>query len=232
MQLNKVNVLCYGCFVIVGILMFMFNTAVIAQEESTDESEIYGYMRVDADAFGTQIWFGATHPCGGLNIESDIIAVGATGELDIGASLSVLEESLTLVPMVGAIFDFESMNVPTFIPQFYIYWALGELYLESWEMAYIGLKDESDPNSFYNRTFLLYSLSDTFSVGPQAELSLNLEDTEDESDALASLLVGGRINVAYGKNNTFSLFLGYEAKEEARGDLDGIAGRFTFVRTW
>jgi len=163
-------------------------------------------MRVDADVLGTQIWFGATHPLGGLSIESDVIMVGATGEFDIGYSFSVLED-LTVVPMAGIIADFESMSVPTFLPQLYIYWTLGKLYLESWEIASLGLKDESDPNSFYNRTFLLYSLNDTFSIGPQAEIFLNLEDTE-----VASSIIGGRINVGYGENNTLGLFLGYEAK--------------------
>jgi hypothetical protein len=149
-------------------------------------------------------------------------------------------EDLILLPEAGVILDFESMSVPTFVPQFYIYWTLKQLYLESWENVYIGLKDESDPDSFYNRTFLLYSLNDTFSIGPQAEFSLNLEDTDsvadaksnDDSDTLTNLVIGGRINVGYGENNTLSLFLGYETKEEARGDLDGITGRFTFVRNW
>jgi len=230
--------------VIAGILMVMVNTVGIAQEDTAGETGVSGYMRFDADALGTQIWFGATHPLGALSIESDIIMVGATGEFDIGPSFS-LSEDLTLAPEAGIIVDFESMNVPTFLPQLYIYWTLGKLYLESWEIAYLGLKDEKDesePNLFYNRTFLLYSLNDTFSVGPQAEIYLNLEDTEDESDRLTSLIIGGKINLGYGENNTLGLFLGYEAKEAARKkidedtdkeiDLDGIAGRFTFVRTW
>jgi len=216
----------YGCFVVVGILMVMVNAVGIAQEEPAEEPGVSGYMRVDADVLGTQIWFGATHPLGGLSIESDVIMVGTTGEFDIGSSFSVLED-LTVVPMVGIVADFGSMSVPTFIPQLYVYWTLGKLYFESWEIAFLGLKDESDPNSFYERTFLLYSLNDTFSIGPQAEIFLNLEDTE-----VTSSIIGGRINVGYGENNTLSLFLGYEAKGDARGDLDGIAGRFTFVRTW
>jgi hypothetical protein len=219
--------------------MVTVNTVGIAQEEPTEETDISGYMRVDVDVFGTQIWFGATHPIGGLNIESDIITMGTAAELDVGLSFSILED-LILLPEAGVILDFESMSVPTFVPQFYIYWTLKQLYLESWENVYIGLKDESDPDSFYNRTFLLYSLNDTFSIGPQAEFSLNLEDTDsvadaksnDDSDTLTNLVIGGRINVGYGENNTLSLFLGYETKEEARGDLDGITGRFTFVRNW
>ncbi len=45
-----------------------------------------------------------------------------------------------------------------------------------------------------------------------------------------SLPVGGRVNLAYGKNNTLGLFLGYETK--APDGVDGIGGRFTFIRTW
>ena len=210
--------------------MVTVNTVGIAQEESTEEASIPGFMRVDADALGTWIWFGATHSVGGLDIASDVIVIGATGELDVGPSFSISED-LTVIPEVGVILDFGSMNIPTFIPQLYIFWTLGPLYLESWEHVYIGLKDESGPNYFYSRTFLLYSLNDTLSIGPQIEPSLNLEDTDD-SGTLNSLLIGGRINLSYGENNTLGLFLGYEAKEEARGELDGITGRFTFVRNW
>jgi hypothetical protein len=227
----KINNVWYGAFVIICILMFAVNTVGIAQEESTEEADISGYMRVDVDMLGTQIWFGATHSIGGLNIESDIIAMGTAAEFDVGPSFSISED-LILIPEVGVIVDFELMEVPIFIPQLYIYWTLNQLYLESWQNAYFGLKDESDPNSFYNRTFLLYSLNDTFSIGPQVEPSLNLEDTDDESDTLTSLVIGGRVNIGYGESNTLSLFLGYEAKEEARGELDGITGRFTFVRYW
>lgn len=223
--------LCAGCLAIVGVLMFMGITGAMAQEEGTEETGVSGFMRVDTDLFGTQFWFGAAHQVGDLEIDTDIYLVGATGEFDIGP-LFMVGEDLALSPMGGIVFDFESTNVTTFIPQFYVYWTLGELYLESWEMVYIGLRDESEPNSFYDRTFLLYPLSDAVSVGPQVELSLNLEDTEDGSDKLTSLVIGGRVNLGYGENNTLGLFLGYETKEEVRGENDGISGRFTFVREW
>lgn len=220
-----------GYFAVVGALMFTGITGAMAQEEAVEETGVSGFMRVDTDALGTQLWFGATHQLGSLEMNSDIYLVDATGEFDIGPSFT-FGEDLTLLPMVGIVFDFGSTNVPTFIPQFYVYWASGNLYLESWEVVYIGLKDESAPNSFYDRTFLLYSLSDAFSIGPQVEVSLNLEDTEDGSDTLTSLAVGARANLGYGESNTLGLFLGYETKEEARGENDGIVGRFTFIREW
>jgi hypothetical protein len=229
---HKAHTAWYEYFAVVCILMVIGITGVMAQEETAEKKGVSGFMRVDTDALGTQIWFGATHPLGGLNIVSDIYVLGATGEFDTGLSFTI-GENLILSPMGGIVFDFESTNVKTFVPQFYVFWTLGKLYLESWELTYIGLKDESPPNSFYNRTFLLYSLNDTISIGPQVELlSLNLEDTEDESDNLISLIVGGGIKLSYGDNNTLGLFLGYETKEETRGENDGIAGRFTFIREW
>ena len=220
-----------GYLAVVGAFISTGITGAMAQEEAVEETGVYGFMRVDTDFLGTQIWFGATHQLGTLEINSDIYLVDATGEFDIGPSFP-FGENLTLLPMVGIVFDFGSTNVATFVPQFYVYWASGKLYLESWEMVYIGLRDESPPNSFYDRTFLLYSLSGALSVGPQLELSLNLEDTEDGSDTLTSLAVGPRANLGYGEGNTLGLFLGYETKEEARGENDGIVGRFTFIREW
>lgn len=227
---SKVHTIWYGAFVVACILVVTVNTVGMAEEEPAEETGVSGYMRVDVDALGPQIWFGASHPVGGLSIESDIIVMGAFGEFDVGPSFSISED-LILLPEAGVIFDFQSMEVPTFVPQLYIYLTLGHLYLESWLNGYIGLKDESDPDYFYNRTFLLHTLNDTLSIGPQVELSLNLEDT-DVVDTLANLAVGGRVNVGYGENNTLSLFVGYETKEEVRGDSDGITGRFTFFRTW
>jgi hypothetical protein len=72
---SKVYTIWYRVFVVACILMVTVNTVGIAQEEPTEETDISGYMRVDVDVFGTQIWFGATHPIGGLNIESDIMLV-------------------------------------------------------------------------------------------------------------------------------------------------------------
>lgn len=220
---------------VVGVVILIGAVGAMAQEETAEQTEVSGYMRVDTDKYGTQIWFGATHPCRGLDIVSDVFLVNSTAEFDVGPSLSLGEE-LTLSPMAGLVFDFASTNLTTLAPQLYIYWTANKWYLESWENVYFGLKDEYRPHYFSDRTFLLYSLSDAFSLGPHAEVSLNLEDTPGDTtggvDKLTSLVVGGVVNLNYGKDNSLMVFLGRETKKEDRDGNDGIAGRVTFIRQW
>jgi hypothetical protein len=225
-------------------LLVLGVTGVTAQEteDAEDDSGISGYFRTDTDAAGTAIWFGATHTLGGLDMVSDIYVVGPTGEFDIGPAFTLTESessSLSINPMVGLVFDFENQNVTTFVPQFYTFLTAGSIYFESWIQAFLNSPfDDEVEDAFYTRNFVLYSLSDVVSVGPQIE---PLIDLDGDNSGLTSLPVGGRINLAYGDDNTLGLFLGYELKEDARKtmddegkevDLDGIVGRFTFVRFW
>ena len=224
-------------FGITFLLIAMSNIWLMAE----DESNISGWFRTDTDAHGTQIWFGASHPFGSLEIDSDIYVVGATGEFDIGPLFTLVEKedsknSLIVLPMVGLTFDFESMNVATFVPQFYTFSTIGSIYFESWLMSFLNSPfDEEAGNQFYTRNFLLYALGDVVSIGPQLEVTLNLSGKDgngNELDSLASCAIGGKVHLKYGKNNTLGLFLGSETKEELREGNDGIVGRLTFVRKW
>jgi len=210
------------------MLMVMSNVGVVAQEEAAEEAGVSGYMRVDTDALGTQFWFGATHTLGGLDIGSDIYVTGTTGEFDIGPSFAV--GSLSLLPMAGIVFDYGTTNVTTLVaPQLFSILDLSDsdLYFESWIQFFFGSPfDEKGENLFYTRNFLLYSLNDTISIGPQVEITASLGDESE----LTSLPIGGRINLGYGENNTLGIFLGYETKKA--DEADGITGRLTFVRTW
>ncbi|MFQ6042572.1 MAG: hypothetical protein ACE5PV_17085 [Candidatus Poribacteria bacterium] len=218
----------YWCFAVVCMLMVVNNAGVVAQEEATGEAGISGYMRVDTDALGTQFWFGATHTLAGLDIGSDIYVTGAAGEFDIGPSFAVGPASL--LPMAGIVFDYETTNVTTLVvPQLFTILDSGEsgLYFESWIQLFLNSPfDEKGEDSLYTRNFLLYSLSDTISIGPQVEITVGLGDKSE----LINLPIGGRINLGYGKNNTLGIFLGYETQKT--DDVDGITGRMTFVRTW
>ena len=191
-----------------------------------------GWFRVDTDGLGTQIWFGATHEIGGLSLASDIFLVGATAELDIGPALSFGD--LTLTPMAGFVFDFGARDFTSLVPQLITVWSGdGPVYFESWLQVFLyspfvdGVAD-----LFYTRNFLLYAVNDLLSVGPQVEISLNMNDSvENAGDSgLVSLPVGLRANVPYGKGSTFGLFLGYETQA---GEGEGaLAGRATFIHTW
>jgi hypothetical protein len=206
------------------MLLVMGGVGAMAQEEM----EIPGYMRVDTDALGTQFWFGATHRLGNVEVSSDIYLTGTTGEFDIGPSFAV--GPVTLLPMVGIVFDYGTMSVTTLVaPQLFTTLDLGDsgLYFESWMQFFLSSPfDAEGEDSFYTRDFLLYSLSDIISIGPQMEATVALGDEQ----GLTGLAIGGRVNLGYGANNTLGIFLGYETQKAK--DSDGITGRMTFVRSW
>lgn len=207
--------------------------------EATDEEEedtTTGWFRVDTDSLETQFWLGATHSVGSFAIASDIYVVGSFAEFDIGPSFNF--GSVTLTPMAGIGFDFETQNLASLIaPQLFTIVDLDQVYFESWiQLFFNGMFDDSVGDVAYTRNFALYKAGKKIAVGPQVEVSYQLDDVMDDTGMVAStsgvtsLPVGGRVNLGYGKNNTLGLFLGYDTK--AADGSDGVAGRFTFIRTW
>jgi hypothetical protein len=52
-------------------------------------------------------------------------------------------------------------------------------------------------------------------------------------DLVASLPLGGRINISFGEGNVLGIFCGYEFDKTAKGpDASGLTGRVTFHRYW
>jgi hypothetical protein len=207
-----------------------------AEEEPAEEaSPTSGWFRIDTDSLETQFWLGATHQVGSIAIASDIYVVGSFAEFDIGPSFSI--GNLALTPMVGLGFDFSTQDVASLIaPQLFTIYGGDKIYVESWIQVFLNdMFADGSADSFYTRNFVLYNVNDQLAVGPQAELTYQLNDTTDDMGAtmeadVVSLPIGGRVNVGYGEKNTLGLFLGYDT--QAAEGSDGIAGRFTFVRTW
>lgn len=204
------------------------------EKSAADAFAPSGWFRVDTDALSTQFWLGATHPVGGIDIASDIYVVGSFAEFDLGATFSVGPASFT--PMAGVGFDFAVTDVTTLVaPQLFTVVESDHVYFENWIQFFLGSPfSEDGQNLGYTRAFALYKLGDLIALGPQAEVTYSFNDSNAMPAAfekgLSSVPVGGRMNLGYGKNNTLGIFLGYDTKAPA--DSDGIAGRFTFVRTW
>jgi len=221
-----------------------------AEEES---NSVDGWFRVDHDSLNLQLWFGATHSLGPVDIATDVyVDSGSWGEFDIGPWFEVGlggDNSLGILPMAGIAFDWAQQKAVSLVaPQLFLYLTVGPVYWESWTQTFLysPFEDGAD-NDLYLRNFILFSLSDHVAIGPQMENTLALNN---DRDALASMPVGGRINLHYGENNTLGLFLGYETVEDARqietgADLDpvtnefvptyserAVKGRITFIRTW
>lgn len=223
--------------------------------EMEEESDISGWFRTDTDSLGTQIWFGGSYPLGSVSIDSDIYVVGTFAEFDLGVGIPVADSeslSLTLLPMVGIGFDYESANGPSSLiaPQLFTYLTAGSIYFESWIQGFFNtpfnedgqvvnheiedksgkhtVEDDLIIDSIYTRDFILYSVTDNIAIGPQVEATIELGD----DGGLSSLIVGGRINMAYGEDNTLGLFVGVETQMEEDSEDTGLTGRMTFVRTW
>ncbi len=225
--------------------------------EEPEEEWPSGWFRVDHDALGLQLWFGATHDIGGVGVASDIyIAPSAdVAEFDLGVEIPV--GPVTFLPMAGINFNWSKKKADILIaPQLFTYADLDPFYIEWWSQFFFatpfqgGLEESvvgTAGNIWYNRIFALYNITDMFAIGPQMEATLALNDAAKAGDkTLTSLPFGGRLNANYGKDNTLGIFLGYEFVEEGRGyeivneetgetapDPDlGLVGRFTFIRTW
>lgn len=214
--------------------------ATVAEEApaAEEDSAVAGWFRLDTDSLGTQFWLGATHSIGGIDLASDIYVVGSFAEFDIGPAFAF--GNLALTPMVGIGFDFSTTDVTTLIaPQLFTIWQNDSLYFESWIQGFINsIFAEGTQDLAYTRNYLLYKLNGTAAIGPQVEVTYLMNDFEGDMAAgidpfeagVVSLPVGGHVDLAYGKNNTLGLFVGYETK--ATDGVDAIAGRFTFIRTW
>ena len=204
---------------VIAVFMLLLSSPAHADE--------VGWFRIDTDSLSTQFWVGANHDVGDLTIASDVYLVGSVGELDVGINYTA--GGLSLTPMVGMAFDFATTNAVSLVaPQLFAAYDNAEIYVEWWsQMFWNSQFDATAQDVLYNRAFALYKLGNVLAVGPQAEASYSVRKGER---GVTSLPLGGRINLSYGKHNTLGLFLGFET--EAPDGADGIAGRFTLLRTW
>ena len=211
--------------------------AVATAPAATDDDGaafVSGFFRFDYDAYGLQLWAGATHQIGAVQLASDVYVTDSFGEMDLGPQVQL--GSFTFITTVGAIYDFSTQSVIGVVaPLVTTIYDSPALYFESWlEMTFGSTFTEGAEDLFHSRNFLLYKVNPTLWLGPQVEVNYGVKQAED----VTSLPIGGQISLGYGKENRLSLFLGYETVEQmdpATGDpmdSDRLAGRFTFVRLW
>ncbi|HTE56219.1 MAG TPA: hypothetical protein VK698_35445 [Kofleriaceae bacterium] len=207
-----------------------------AQEAAAAPTEAFvsGFFRFDYDSFGLQLWAGATHQVGGMQILTDVYVTNSFGEMDFGPQVQL--GSVTLILTVGPVFDFTSQDVVGLVaPLLTTIYDSPSLYFESWlEMTFGSTFVDGAEDLFHTRNFALYKVNPTLWIGPQVEVNYGFT----QADKITSLPVGGQISLGYGKESRLSVFLGYETEEpidpttgEAT-DSDRLAGRFTFVRVW
>ncbi len=195
-----------------------------------EKSRIPGWFRVDTDSLGTHFLIGATHSVGGISLESNIFIDDTIGEFDLGVSIPAVKGdgfSITLLPMLGLGFDFAAPDGPLAIyPHLFIFMPGGNLFFKSWTISTLySVFDEGRSNELYTRNYITYSLNKTVAVGPQVEAVL-----VGNSVGLVSFVVGPRINIGYGENNTLGILVGYDTKKAE--EQTGLTGRLSFTRRW
>ena len=203
-----------------------------AEEKPMEEKpNITGWFQVDVDSLGTYFLIGATHPIGGVSLDSNIYVNDHFGEFDVGVSFPVVKgDNLTLIllPMLGVGFDYTTANGPdSLFPQIFAFLPAGKIYGFHWTIGTVrSIFNSESLNELYTRNYLTYALNETVAVGPQAEAVLGLGD----GGGLWALNFGGRLNIGYGENNTLGLYFGYETKKEE--GQTGLTGRMNFTRRW
>lgn len=197
---------------------------------ASEKSRIPGWFRVDTDSLGTHFLIGATHSVGGLSLESNIFIDDTIGEFDLGVSIPAVQGeglSVILLPMLGLGYDFAAPDGPLAIyPHLFIFMPAGNLFLKSWTIGTLySVFDEGKSNEVYTRNYITYSLNKTLAIGPQVEAVIVGSDV-----GLVSFVVGPRINIGYGENNTLGILVGYDTKKKE--EQTGLTGRLSFTRRW
>lgn len=215
---------------IVVVVSFSVQAESDENEAAAEAARIPGWFRVDTDSLGTHFLIGATHSVGGVSLESNIFIDDTIGEFDLGVSIPAVKGDgfgVTLLPMLGLGYDFAALDGPLAVyPHLFVFMPVGKLFLKSWTIGTLySLFDEDKNNEVYTRNYVTYSLNKTLAIGPQVEAVIVGNDV-----GLVSFVVGPRINVGYGENNTLGILVGYDTK---KGEEEtGMTGRLSFTRRW
>lgn len=215
---------------IVVIVSFSVQAENDENEAAAEASRIPGWFRVDTDSLGTHFLIGATHSVGGVSVESNIFIDDTIGEFDLGVSVPAVKGegfNIILLPMLGLGYDFATPDGPLAIyPHLFVFMPAGKIFLKSWTIGTLySVFDEDSSNEVYTRNYITYSLNKTLAIGPQVEAVF-----VGKGVGLVSFVVGPRINIGYGENNTLGILVGYDAKKE--DDQTGLTGRLSFTRRW
>jgi hypothetical protein len=197
-----------------------------------------GWMRIDSDFFGLQLWGGGTLPLvDGVGLAMDIYvnqtATNSYGEFDIGPAITA--GPLTLTPMIGAQMDWTSRRAAALVPQFYATGSLGPMYTELWFQFYDYKMFDGASNQINMRLFSDYKISDYVALGPEIDLnwdSVGLLNNKGDVKKVYNLPIGPNLMFSnLGLNSSLIGFIGYETGDPT-GHKNHATGRLTFVHNF
>ena len=212
-----------------------------------------GWMRIDSDGGGVQLWGGFTYPLtDGVGLAFDMYvfqtAFQSLGELDIGPAITA--GPLTLTPMIGLQIDWTSRKAQALVPQFYAVGSLGPIYTELWFQYYLNSvfndvpAPAKVPNQIYARLIGDFKINDNVAAGLELDLAHDSEGVDAQGDdaKMRSLAIGPNVLFSNaGAASSFMIFLGYETQKlYANGgglppnddSANHLTGRLTFVHNF
>jgi hypothetical protein len=200
-----------------------------------------GWIRIDSDAGGVQLWGGGTFPFNdsvGLAFDMYVFqASSSLGEFDIGPAITA--GPMIITPMLGLQVDWGARHAQALVPQLYVVGGPGPIYAELWFQYYLNSVFNEDipatptnpgftvSNQIYGRLIVDYKLTNYVAVGPELDLT---HDSEADP-GVVSLAIGGNVLLSnVGAASSFMGFLGYETKDIYNDNH--VAGRLTFVHNF
>jgi len=197
-----------------------------------------GWMRIDSDFFGLQLWGGGTLPLvDGVGLAMDIYVnqnTASYGEFDIGPAITA--GPLTLTPMIGIQMDWTTRKAAALVPQFYVTGSLGPMYTEFWFQFYDYKMFKDLPTNQINmRLFSDYKISDYVALGPEIDLnwdSAGLPNNKGDIKKVYNLPIGPNLMLSnLGLNSSLIAFVGYETGDPTH-EKNHATGRLTFVHNF
>jgi hypothetical protein len=197
-----------------------------------------GWMRIDSDFFGVQLWGGGTLPLAdGIGLAMDIYvnqtATNSYGEFDIGPAITA--GPMTLTPMIGLQMDWTSRKAAALVPQFYATGWLGPMYTELWFQYYNYKMFDGLSNQINMRLFSDYKISDYVAAGLEVDLnydSVGLPNKDGDIKKVYNLPVGPNVMFTnLGLNSTLIAFVGYETGDPTAQD-NHLTGRLTYIHNF
>ncbi len=207
-------------------------------EPAAGPEPIPGWVRIDSDGGGVQLWGGGTFPLtDSLGLAFDMyVFQGAEslGEFDIGPAITA--GPFTLTPMVGFQANWSTRRAQAIVPQFYATGGPDPLYVELWLQYYMNkVFNDQASNQVYGRLIVDYKLSDYVALGVEADMgfdSAGVPNSDGEVKKLNSLPVGVNVLLSnVGAASSFMGFLGYETLDPGAND-NHLAGRLTFIHNF
>jgi hypothetical protein len=196
-----------------------------------------GWMRIDSDFFGVQLWGGGTLPLtDGVGLAMDIYVnqnAISYGEFDIGPAITA--GPLTLTPMIGMQMDWTNRRAAALVPQFYATGSLGPMYTEFWFQFYDYKMFDGASNQINMRLFSDYKISDYVALGPEIDLnydSVGLPNSKGDIKKVYNLPIGPNLMFSnLGLNSSLIGFIGYETGDPT-GHKNHATGRLTYVHNF